>query len=160
MTNQKSSSGIQTSNVFYTFGFLLLYIHFCLNIWSLFLTKKFFDSQMSYTIKIFGNDRLSLKMGIEEILLVGGFILFTIIGIILERTRMIFLSKRAEEGWRYRNRLKNFYALIAIILVVWITVHGRVVQKSFDWVWISAGIVILIYSLFLISYPKLRKAKS
>jgi len=160
MKNEKSSSGIPTSNVFYTFGFLLLYIHMCLNIVSLFITKKFFDSQMPYTIKLFNNESLSLKLGLEEILLIGGFIVFTIVGIILERFRMISLSKRAEEGWKYRNRLKNYYATIAIILVLWITIHGRIVQNNFDWVWITAGVIILFYSIFLISYPRLKKAKT
>jgi uncharacterized membrane protein len=115
---------------------------------------------MEYVIRLFGKESLSMSLGLEEILLVGGFIIFTITGIILERLRMIMLSKRADEGWKYRNRLKNYYAVIAIILVAWTTIHGRLIQKSFDWVWITAGLIILLYSLFLISCPRLKKAKT
>lgn len=160
MNNQKSSSGVPTSNVFYTFGFLLLYIHMCMNIVSLFLNKEFFHSQNNFEVKLFGNANLSLTLSLEETLLVGGFILFTIIGVILERMRLIILSRKAEVGWKYRNRIKQYYSIIAIVLVIWIAVQGYVVQKNFDWVWLSAALVILLYSIFLVSYPRIKKVRS
>jgi len=160
MDNKKPVKSSMSSNVFYTFGFLLLYIHFCMNIVSLATKQQFFHSGWEYSIRLFGRENLSLKLTLEEMLLVGGFVVLTILGVILERFRLILLSRQAEPGWRYRNRMKILYAVIAIILVFWTTVQGYIVQKAFDWVWIAASAVILIYSVFLILFPRIRKAKA
>ena len=170
MDNKKPVKSTMSSNVFYTFGFLLLYIHFCMNIVSLATKQQFFHSVWGehgnrsvwgeYSIRLFGRENLSLKLTLEEMLLVGGFVVLTILGVILERFRLILLSRQAEPGWRYRNRMKILYAVIAIILVFWTTVQGYIVQKAFDWVWIAASAVILIYSVFLILFPRIRKAKA
>lgn len=132
-----------------------------MNIVSLFQRQQFFNSGWEYTLaNIFWQQNLSIKLSIEELLLVGGFVLFTILGLILERIRLVSLSKQGEIGWRYRNRMKQLYAIIAIILVLWVTVQGYIVQKAFDWVWIGASAVILLYSIFLIVFPRMRKVKA
>jgi len=160
MTDKKLAKSNASSNVFYTFGFLLLYIHFFMNIVSLATRKQFFNSGQEFDIRILSKDYLSVKLTLEEMLLVGGFVVLTIIGIILERFRLISLSRQAEPGWRYRNRMKILYALLAIILVLWTTIQGYAIQKTFDWVWISASGITLIYCIFLIFFPRIRKAKA
>ncbi|MBU1022727.1 hypothetical protein KKB99_00475 [bacterium] len=145
----------QTSNVFYTFGFLLLYIHLLMNIVYLNVKKEFFDSPaMNYSIIPFGNASLTIKISIFELILVGGFILFTIVGLITERIRLIGQNKEAAVGWKYRNRLKLWYSIIAIILVLWTTIQGFITIKEFDWVWLSGSAMIVIFSIFLAMFPR------
>ena len=150
----------QTSNVFYTFGFLLLYIHLLMNIVYLSAQKAFFSSPaMTYTIVPLGNESLTIKVSIFELILVGGFVLFTIVGLITERIRLIGLTKEAEVGWKYRNRLKLWYSIIAILLVLWTTVQGFFTIKEFDWVWLSGSAVIVLFSLFLTFFPRHKAIK-
>ncbi len=149
----------QTSNVFYTFGFLLLYIHLLMNIVFLILQKSFFHSPvMNYSIVPFGMESLTIKMSLIELILLGGFVVFTIAGLILERLRLIGIKKEAEIGWKYRNRLKMWYAIIAIILVAWATIQGFATIREFDWVWLSGSAVICIYSIILIIFPRYRQS--
>ena len=64
----------QTSNVFYTFGFLLLYIHLLMNIVFLITQKSFFNSPvLDYSMVPFGIESLTIKMSLIEVLLLGGF---------------------------------------------------------------------------------------
>ncbi|MCD6217315.1 hypothetical protein J7L05_05580 [bacterium] len=150
----------QTSNVFYTFGFLLLYIHLLMNIVYLISEKSFFNSPiMNYSIVPFGVESLTIKVSMIEMILLGGFAIFTIAGLILERIRLIGIKKEAEVGWKYRNRLKIWYALIAIILVAWVTIQGFVTIREFDWVWLSGGAVICIFSIILIIFPRYKASE-
>ena len=153
-----------TSNVFYTFGFLLLYIHLVMNLVSVLSRKGFFQAAESLTLKPLIPNMQSIEISLNELLLVGGFAVLTIIGVILERIRLAFLSKAAEIGWSYRNRIKIYYSLIAIVLVAWTTIQGYVYDKSaekqFDWVWVWGSLIVLVYCIFLISYPRFRKRES
>lgn len=146
------------SNAFYTIGFLLLYIHLFMNIVFLTLEKTFFNSTiMNYSMVLFGIESMTIKVSLIEIIFLGGFGIFTIAGLILERIRLIGIKKEAEAGWKYRNRLKILYAVIAIILVVWTTVQGFATIKEFDWVWLSGSAIICIFSIILIIFPRINK---
>ena len=148
----------QTSNALYTIGFLLLYIHLFMNIVFLIMEKTFFNATiMNYSIKLFGIESMTIKVSLIEIIFLGGFGIFTIAGLILERMRLIGIKKEAEVGWKYRNRLKMWYAIIAIILVIWTTVQGFATIKEFDWVWLSGSAVICIFSIILIIFPRYKQ---
>ena len=150
----------QTSNVFYTFGFLLLYIHLLMNIVHLTVQKAFFDTtSMTYSIIPFGINNLTMTVSLFEVLLVGGFILFALFGLIKERIHLIGLKKEAEAGWQYRNRLKLWYSIIAILLVCWTTIQGYLIIKEFDWVWLSGSAVIVVFSIILASFPRYKAVK-
>lgn len=74
------------SNAFYTIGFLLLYIHLFMNIVFLTLEKTFFNSTiMNYSMVLFGIESMTIKVSLIEIIFLGGFGIFTIAGLILER---------------------------------------------------------------------------
>lgn len=151
-----------TSNVFYTFGFLLLYIHFAINLVSVFSGQGYFRSEVG-ALEITILNRSAIHMNVQELVLLGGFLLFTIVGILLERVRLAFLKKDKESiaGWKYRNRIKLYYSIIAIILVIWATVQGYLYSdpRQFDWVWILGSVLILIYCVFLISFPRFSPKK-
>ena len=152
----KSAKPSLTTNAFYTLGFLLLYVHVLMNIIWLSSGKGFYHAQNNLEIAPFGIDQFTIKSSFEELLLLGGFVVLTLVGLITESIRAIRLSKNAEPGWRYRNRMKTWLAMIAIIAVVWATIHGYIAMKQFDWVWLSGSVVICIYSIILLFFPKVR----
>ena len=61
----------QSSNVFYTFGFLLLYVHLLLNIVYLGRFGKFFDTPDKFSIKPLGLEQFTVEMSLIEIILIG-----------------------------------------------------------------------------------------
>jgi Ca2+/H+ antiporter len=145
-----------TTNAFYTLGFLLLYAHVLMNIISLSTAKVFYQAQSKLTVTPFGIDQFTIMTSFEELLLLGGFVVLTLVGLITESIRAGRLRKHAESGWRYRNRMKTWLAMIAIITVIWTTIHGYIAIKTFDWVWMGGSVVICIYSVILMFLPKVR----
>lgn len=152
----KSTKPSLTTNAFYTLGFLLLYAHVLMNIIQLATRQSFYQAQSKLTITPFGVDRFTVMTSFEELILLGGFVFLTLIGLITESIRAIRLSKNAEPGWKYRNKVKSMLAIIAILAVIWTTIHGYIAMKTFDWVWLSGSLVICIYSIVLMFFPKIR----
>lgn len=132
-----------------------------MNLVSVFSHRGFFSPQSDQLeVKMFGIGPIQISL--YELFFVGGFVILTIVGVILERLMLIFMSKDAEPGWVYRNRIKIYYALIAILLVIWTTIQGYIFSpdKKFDYIWVYGSVVVILYCILLIIFPRRRCKKN